>query len=369
MKRALLVATVGGFVPQFEMNDVKLLRELGYDIHYAANFGNNVYDYDEATLAGYGVKKHNVDMAKSPVRIFKHIAAYKRLKAIIESEQIDLIHCHTPVGGALARLAASSSKRAVKVIYTAHGFHFYKGAPVLSSRIFYFIERYLARRTDAIVTINQEDYDNASRFRLRSGGRVYKISGVGINLDRFHGGTQRENTGGLHIVTVGELNKNKNHKVVIDAIKKLGRTDIYYTIYGQGTYEAYLRQYIESCGLGEYIELKGYTREPERVLLKADCFVFPSKREGLGMAALEAMACGLPVISGDNRGTREYMRNGYNGIICPANSSDEYAQAIERLAGSYKERADMGRNARTTAEGYDIRNTEEAMRQVYSSVM
>lgn len=367
MKRALLVATVGGFVPQFEMNDVKLLRELGYDIHYAANFDNNVYAYDEASLAEYNVKKHNVNMAKSPFKVLKHISAYKRLKAIIETEDIDLVHCHTPVGGALARLAASRSKKYVKVIYTAHGFHFYNGAPVLSSSIFYFIERYLARKTDAIVTINQEDYDNASRFRLRSGGRVYKISGVGINLDRFHGGTLRETTGGLHIVTIGEVNKNKNHKVVIDAIKKLGRTDIYYTIYGQGTYEAYLRQYIERCGLGAYIELKGYTKEPERVLPEADCFAFPSKREGLGMAALEAMACGLPVISGDNRGTREYMRNGYNGIICYANSRDEYAEAIARLAGSYEERADMGRNARTTAKGYDLRNTEEAMRLIYSS--
>ncbi len=376
MKQVLLVATVGGFVPQFELNDVKLLREKGCKVHYAANFSYNVYSVTDDLLKKNEIDKHQLDIAKSPFKLRANYRAYKQLKSLIDRENIELIHCHTPVGGVIARLAAARSYKKPKVIYTAHGFHFYKGAPILNWCTYYVAERILARKTDVIVTINEEDYRCASKFHLRKGGKVYKIPGVGLNLQRFKREDDNNLKNDLHsdykaskvkLITVAEINKNKNHQVVIEAIAELGRDDIYYDIYGGGPNEGSLRELIAKLDMEKYIKLKGYTKEPEKVLKEADVFLFPSLREGLGMAALEAMALGLPVISNDNRGTREYMKDGYNGFVCTHGDITEYVKAIEKLSDSKELRKNMGDNAKITAERFDIKHTEETMRLVYDT--
>ena len=368
MIKVLLVATVGGFVSQFEMNDVKLLQDKHCKVHYAANFDNNIYHLEEKKYEKNHIETHNISIAKSPFNLLKNIKAYKEIKKIIDSEGIKYIHCHTPVGGVIARLAAARSKMKPKVIYTAHGFHFYKGAPAKNWCMYYPIEKYMARVTDAIVTINKEDYKRASKFKLRSNGKVYKIPGVGIDLNRFKfEGHYPE----FKLISVSEINDNKNHKVVIDAIKKLanqGET-VYYDIYGKGVNEEYLKKYIKKLGLEKYISLKGYIVQPENALKEASCFVFPSLREGLGVAAIEAMACGLPVIAKDNRGTREYMVDGHNGIVCKKNDANEYAEAILKLKYSVELRQTMGKNACETAKKFSIRNTEIIMKQVYDAII
>lgn len=372
MKQVLLVATVGGFVPQFELNNVNLLKKIGCGIHYAANFDCCVYSVTDKLLEKQNIVKHQLDISKSPFRVIKNYQAYRVLKELIDDENIELVHCHTPVGGVVARLAAARSRNKPKVIYTAHGFHFYKGAPLLNWCIYYMVEKYLARKTDVIVTINEEDYKRASKFRLRKGGSVYKIPGVGLNIVRFSRKDDiiKDNARrGIKLITIGELNKNKNHKVVIEAIAKLGRNDIYYDIYGSGIYEEKLRQLIRELGMQEYIKLKGYIEEPENALKEADCFVFPSLREGLGMSALEAMACGLPVIAKDNRGTREYMKDGYNGLVCIAGTVEEYIKAILRMVDSKENMAIMGTNAVDTAERFSIMYTNDIMQKVYNTLV
>lgn len=396
MRKVLFVATVGGFVSQFEMNDVRLLQDKACEIHYAANFDNNVYHLEEKVYEKNYIKTHNVPMAKSPFSISKNYKAYKEIKKIIDSEDITMVHCHTPVGGVIARMAAARSKNKPKVVYTAHGFHFYKGAPLANWCIYYFVERMMARCTDVIVTINEEDYQQACRFKLRLDGRVYKIPGVGIDLDRY----KKEDIQNIQkligekdifkeneiksikdkkdsrnvvfrIISISEINKNKNHKVVIKAIKNLVQQGqaVYYDIYGKGSNEEFLQKYIDKLRLRDYVKLKGYIAKPEEVLRSADCFVFPSIREGLGMSALEAMACGLPVIARENRGTKEYMVNGHNGIVCRTNDAKEYSEAILKLRNSVETCKTMGRNARETVKKYSVAHTEVIMRQVYDSVL
>lgn len=377
MRKVLFVATVGGFVSQFEMNDVRLLQDKSCEVHYAANFDNNVYHIEEKIYEKNYIKTHNVPLAKSPFSISKNYKAYKDIKRIIDSENISLVHCHTPVGGVIARMAAVRSKSKPRVVYTAHGFHFYKGAPLVNWCIYYFIERMMAGCTDAIVTINEEDYQRACGFNLRADGRVYKIPGVGIDLDRYRKEKKliksniEDKDIRFRIVSVSEINKNKNHKVVIKAIKNLMAHGefVYYDIYGKGQNEGSLRKYIDKLGVGDYVKLKGYIVKPEEVLHNADCFVFPSIREGLGMSALEAMACGLPVIARENRGTKEYMVNGHNGIVCRTDNAKEYAEAILKLKNSEESRKVMGRNARETVRKFSIAHTEVIMRQVYDSLV
>ena len=175
-KKALLVTTVSGFVPQFEMPNVAILKELGYEIHYASNFNNPSYGTNNKRLEGTGIICHQVDFERSPFNK-KNLQAYKQLVKIMKDENIALVHCHTPMGAVLARLAAK--KCGIKdVLYTAHGFHFFKGASIKNWLIYYPVERFLSRYTGTQICINIEDFNNAKKFKAAN---VEYIAGVGID--------------------------------------------------------------------------------------------------------------------------------------------------------------------------------------------
>lgn len=371
MKKALILTTTSGFLSQFELNNVRLLQEKGYQVHYATNFGVPVYEVKDKTLVNMGVVLHHISIEKSPSRIKKNIWAYKELKRIIDREEIDVVHCHNPVGGLLGRLAAHMSKRKPYVIYTAHGFHFFAGAPKKNWMLYYPVEKYLARFTDIIITINHEDYDRASKFKYKKDGHAAIIPGVGVDTTRYTPGGSHEQTvdhDSFHILSAGELNANKNHQVVIDAIASLNLRNIRYSICGEGPLRKKLQEYIDDKGLGDRIHLPGYCYDMPQMLKSADLFIFPSYREGMGMAALEAMASGVPVIAADNRGTREYMQDGVNGIVCNPAKPQEFARAIMQMYNNGKQREAYARNALQTIERFALEKTAQEMRQIYGAL-
>lgn len=376
MKKALFVTTISGFLPQFEKNDVRILQEKGYQIHYASNFNHPVYEFDREELKRQGIVMHQIDIAKSPLKIGSNIRAFWQLKKIIENEKIELIHCHNPVGSVVGRCAAVFNRRKPYVIYTAHGFHFYEGAPAVNWVLYYTAERFLSHCTDQLVTINKEDYGRAEKFPLRKGGRAVQIHGVGVDRKRFCPRPELRlekrkqlhiPEDAFHIVTAAELNDNKNQKVIIEAIARLGRKDIYYSICGKGPNEKILRELIVKKGLKKQVQILGYRTDMEEILATADCFAFPSRREGLGIAAVEALCCGVPLIVSDNRGTREYAVDGYNSIVKAAEDIEGFQEAIGRLCSDKKYRDMLAGNCRNSAEMFGIEKVEETMRQVYGT--
>ena len=286
MKRILFVTSISGFLPQFEKNDVKILKEMGGEIHYASNFHHPVYAYGEKELDE--IVLHQIDIEKSPRKVFHNIKAIRQLVRIIDENHINLIHCHNPMGGVCGRIAAVLSKNKPYVIYTAHGFHFYKGAPILNWLFFYPVERFLSRFTDQLITINREDYERACRFPLRSKEGAVQIHSVGVDKRRFCprkeiAASKRKELGipqdAFHIVTAAELNKNKNQKVVIRAISGITDKNIYYSICGRGPYKKELEGLIKELHLENKVRLLGYRTDMEEILQTADCFAFPSRRD------------------------------------------------------------------------------------------
>lgn len=374
-KKALIVTTISGFLPQFEMNDVRILQEYGYEIHYASNFCNPVYSFDKEELKKKGIRLHHIDIAKSPFAIGKNFKALHQLRKLITEENITLVHCHNPMGGVVGRLAAGSVKNKPYTIYTAHGFHFYKGAPLLNWLLYYPAEKFLAHKTDYIITINKEDYDRAKKFRLKKNGDVARIHGVGVDTTRFSKRPEAEvfkrkqlgiPENAFHIVTAAELNTNKNQKIIIEAIAELGKRDIYYSICGKGPNAENLEELIRENHLESQVKLLGYRTDMEEILQTADCFAFPSIREGLGIAAVEALACEVPLIVADNRGTREYTNDGYNGIVCNAGSMLSFEKAIERLYSDKEYRLQLTVGCRKIAERFSKEATGEMMRLIYA---
>ena len=364
VKKSLIITTVGGFVSRFEMDNVHIMQKLGYEVHYAANFNNTVYEFDKNELINNGIVLHHVDIDKNPYNIVSLYKNYKEILEIAKTEKINLIHCHTPVGGVLGRLVGR--KIDCKVIYTAHGFHFYKGAPMKNWMFYYPVEKILARYTDCLITINEADYKQSQKMKAK---HTVRIPGIGIDLDRFKPGRKYERTGDIfRVVSVGELNQNKNHQVVIKAINLLNDKNIQYDIYGKGDGKERLEKMIAEYHMNDQVHLRGYVNDTRSVLYNADCFVFPSIREGLGMAALEAMACGVPLIAADNRGTREYARHGENAYVCEPNDEESFAYYIKKIKENPETAEELLANALKTVQWFSKEHTDKIMEQVYTVV-
>ena len=372
-KKVLLVTTVSGFVPQFEMNNVRILQSMGYEVHYASNYHMPVYTDNNDRLNGTGIIQHQIDFVRSPFSM-KNLRAYKQLKNLMKEIPFELVHCHTPMGGVLARLAANRVGIS-HVIYTAHGFHFFQGASWKNWLCFYPVERALAKYTDVLITINQEDYEQAKSFKLRDEGTVVLIQGVGIDTNRqcvTKDDALREKLGltkkQIVFTSVGELTKRKNHEVVIRAmaetVKK--RQDISYLICGSGVLEEYLRNLISELNLEQNVKLLGYCTNVMDILQITDCFVFPSKQEGLPVAVLEAMNAQLPVICSKIRGNIDLIEEKKGGFLIANNSIEEYAKKMLVLAEKTELRKQFGSYNKEHVRRYDQTVVSEHMKLVYS---
>lgn len=372
MKKALLVTTVSGFVPQFEMNNVRILQQMGYEVHYASNYHMPSYGNDNSRLDGTGIIRHQVDFERSPFTL-KNIAVYKQLKKVMEEEQFDLVHCHTPMGGALARIAAHNTKTG-PVLYTAHGFHFFKGAPLVNWLCYYPVEKMLSHYTDVLICINQEDYERAKKKFYAK--QVIKIPGVGIDIKRIENidvdrNKKREDLGigkdQKVLLFVGEMTKNKNHRLIIEAVAKLHDSSITAVFCGHGQEEQHLRELAKTLHVEEQIRFLGYRKDVLEIYKIADLFVFPSMREGLPVALIEAMASGLAVVCSDIRGNRDLIEEGKGGILIKGDSLEEYCKNIKMLKSNDKERIKMGDFNKNKVAQFSIDEVERVMYRIYSS--
>jgi len=365
MRKALIVATIGGFLPVSEINNARLLQELGFEVHYAANMKNRIYEYDEQKLIDEGFILHHVEFSKNPFHFKRLIESIQEVKEIIKEFKIEVVHCHTPVGGVVGRLSSwLVEENRPKVVYTAHGFHFYKGAPFLNWLLYYPVEYFLSGITDCLVTINEEDFQRAQKMHAK---QVIHIPGVGIDLKRFSP-KKKEVHNNFYIISMGELNKNKNHSTVIKALALLRDNSIQYEIYGNGPDWDGLQKMIKDYQLEKQVFLRGFEIEIEKKLVDADCCIFPSYREGLGLAALEAMACGIPLIVSDNRGTREYMRHNINGLVCDPDDVEGFARAIVAIKSNPTFADSMAEEALQTVQAFSVEKSIRIMRALYETL-
>ncbi|MBQ9416038.1 MAG: glycosyltransferase [Clostridia bacterium] len=300
--KALIVASVASMIDQFNRRNIALLQSLGYEVTVATNFvrcGTITSERCQVLkrdLAALNVTLEQVDFPRSPAHVLQLKKAIRQLKAIAKRTHFDLVHCHSPIGALVSRWVFRKYRhKGTRVIYTAHGFHFCKGSPIKNWILYYPIEKICSKWTDELITINQEDYELAKR-KMKA-GRVEYVPGVGIDTETFANATvdkdkKREELGipkdAKVLLSVGELNDNKNHQLVIKAIAQLGDANIHYVIAGQGCKEQYLREL--ALKLNVNLHLLGFREDVKELYKMADVFVFPSKREGLPVALMEAIA-------------------------------------------------------------------------------
>ena len=380
MKKVLMLTSVASMIDQFNMENINILKEKGFEIHVVANFQfgstttqERINDLNQK-LRSLGITVHDIAIYRNVFSLM-NIKPYKEVKKLINKEKFDLIHCHSPIGSVITRLAAKKArKNGTKVIYTAHGFHFFKGAPLKNWILFYPVECFLSRYTDVIITINREDYNRAKKS-FRAGGIEY-IPSVGVDTKKFgevviDKSVKRKELGinedSFVILSVGELNKNKNHETIIKSIAKLKNSNISYIICGQGNLENKLNILINELGLQEQVKLLGYRIDIDEISKVSDLFALPSMREGIGLAALEAMAAGLPVVTSNVHGILDYSIDGKTGYACCPRDVDGFAKAINKIIGDSTLRQSMGEYNKKAVMKFDVNKVNTEMRKIYSN--
>jgi len=358
--KVLFIATVTEHIKAFHIPYLKWFKEQGAEVH-VATFGDEEIPYCDV--------KHNISVARSPFRL-DNIKAYNQLNAILKKEKYDIIHGHTPMGGILTRLCGKKyRKNGTSIIYTAHGFHFYKGAPLLNWLLYYPTEKWLSKYTDKLITINKEDYELAKQKMKAK--NTYYVSGVGIDTNKFAASTARKETkrdelgipyDATVFVSIGELSKRKNHHTTIKAIKESNIENGYYIIVGRGDLDKELKDLCKSLGIEEQVLFLGYRKDTADLLHMSDVFLFPSLQEGLPVALMEAMAAGLPCVASTIRGNTDLMEDGKGGFLCSTNDVKEYARAIEKIIESA---GDMGKYNQTKVKEFDIAAVMEQMKEMY----
>lgn len=366
MKKILFTATVDSHILNFHIPYIKWFKEQGYEVHVASNGTKNI---------PYVTKKFNIPFERDPFK-FANYKAYKELKYIIENNDYVLIHCHTPVGSVITRLAAKNvCKTGTKIIYTAHGFHFYKGAPIKNWLLYYPIEKYFSKHTDCIITINDEDYITAKK-KLKC-KLVQKVNGVGVDLEKFTKQTDEikkklrkkynYNDTDFILFFAGELNFNKHQDLLIKSIKEIKNEipQIKLLLAGEGPLKNYYEKLSIKLGVKANIEFLGHRKDIENLLCISDIVVSSSRREGLPVNILEAMATGLPLVVTDCRGNRDLVINNVNGFVIKLDNVKDFANAIRILYELPDLRKKFGNESIKKVKKYSLNKVKSEYINIY----
>lgn len=366
MKKILFVATVAEHFYYFHLPIFKMFKEKGWQVDVACHGERELPFCDN---------KYEIPIKRSPTDK-DNLKAYRELKKIIKNGNYDIIHCHTPMGGILARLAAlGERKKGTTVIYTAHGFHFYKGAPTLNWMIFYPIELAMSTVTDCLVTINNEDFEFAKKHLKAK--RAEKVDGVGYNSDLYYKISAEEKSrlraekgisdDEIILIYVAEMNANKNQGMLIRAMQRLKNEvpNIRLLIVGADHFDGKYIKLAEESGVSDCIDFLGHRNDACDLVHLSDIAVGSSLREGLPVNVMEAMACGLPLVLSDNRGHRELCRDGYNGYTVAPNDDSAMAEKIKQLINDKELYTRISNNGIEYAQGFSKERVLKEMETVY----
>lgn len=332
MKRILICSTIIATVKAFLVPHIDMLKQMGYVVDVAGQM-------DSCDINGIADHVYNIQFERNPFSR-QNLKAAKQLKSIVRQNQYDIIHFHTPVAGAFGRYTIKELRnQGTRILYTAHGFHFYKGAPLLNWLIYYPVEKYLSKYTHTLITINNEDYERATKKFKKT--EVVYVPGVGLDVDKFKNTVidrvQKRCELGVPenatvLLSVGELNKNKNHIIGIRAMALCKNENLYYLVCGQGPLKDPLKKEAVKLGVGDRVFFLGSRNDIPEILKASDIFIFPSLREGLPVSLMEAMASGLPCIASNIRGNRDLSPR----YVINKNSVEEYTDIINRITLNIK---------------------------------
>ena len=368
--KILYVTTISQTMNSFFKPHIKMLVEEGHQVDIACNYNDLALD---SLYSELGCNFHQIDFSRSPLSL-SNIKACKQLKDVVKKGEYDIVHCHTPNAAAVTRLVCRKfrKKNNLKVFYTAHGFHFYKGAPLKNWGIYYPIEKICSYFTDVILTMNQEDYMLATR-KMKSKTVKY-VHGVGLDVSKFNNvKVDRKDkrheisvpNDSVLLISVGELIKRKNHEVILRSLARINNPNLHYAIVGKGPLLDELKVMVDELNIEDKVHFLGYRRDVPELYKVSDLCCFPSVHEGLPVALMEAMACGLPVVCSDIRGNNDLITNEESGFLVKTYDIDGYVNAINRIVEEDDLKVAFSEKSLSNVQGFRTEVVLEEIKRFY----
>lgn len=345
--------------------------EMGYEVILGVN---RKYP-EKLNCRELPIKFYNSHTYRSILSFKDNYIAYRNLCNVLKKGDVDVIHCNTPVGGLIGRICGKKYK-VKKVIYTAHGFHFYKGAPIFNNTVLKWTEKIMAHWTDILITLNEEDYQAAKKMKLKKNGKVYKIPGVGIDTNIYKNNCIDRNKLRQSInikdsdfvcISIGRLDKNKNNKASIESIYQMHRKDVHLIICGEGDELNKLLELVNKLGMNDRVHFLGFRKDIPDLLYISDIFISLSEREGLPRATMEAMAAGLPCIVSEIRGNVDLIDENKGGHLISLQEFDIIPSILISLIENKSLREDYGIHNQNKIKQFDILNVKHEVADIYNS--
>lgn len=362
-KKILVITTTDNMIWQFLIPHIQFLQQYNEVECVCAKTG---FWFDELKDK-YNLKMHEINFARNPFKP-RNIKAYRELCKLQKENNFDLIYSQQPVGGLMGRLLAKKYK--IPCFYTAHGFAFLKGGSKIKNFVFRNVEKYLAKYTDVLITINDEDFSACKNWKAKA---KYKISGIGVDNKKIDNAKPREQTRqdlGLEdefvVLTVAEFTKNKNYPTMLGAISKLADKNIKYIICGTGSEMENMKEYAHKLGLDDKVKFLGYVKNVGDIMSASDVFFLASHREGLALSVIESMNFGLPIVGSNVRGIRDLIEAGKNGFVCEKDDVDGFAEKLCKLYDDKEMRNQMGKESQKISQKYSIDNVKSELEQIYN---
>lgn len=369
-KKILVLATTDNMIWQFLLPHIKHMQQRGNIVECCcAKTGFWFEDIKTQT----GVEVHEINFTRNPLSV-KNLKAYSVLKKLQKQNNYDIIYCQQPVGGLMGRLLGHKFK--LPVIYTAHGFHFYKGCSLVNKLVYKPVEEILSKYTNTLITINEEDFENAKKMKAKN---VYKISGIGVDKNKFEKENfdkkDFRNSLGLNaedkvILTISELNQNKNYLTMLDAIKILVEKDksIKFVSCGRGEWEERIKNYAKELNVQDNCVFLGFRKDISKIIQVSDVFFHASFREGLTLSVMESMAFGLPCVVSNVRGNRDLIKDGVGGFVCEPLDSQGFANKIQTILKDKTLYKNISKFNKEESKKYMIDNVIEELDKIYNEI-
>lgn len=365
-KKIMMLCTTDNMIWQFLLPHIKHLESLGNTVECVC--AKTGFWFEELEKQ-HGIKMHEINFARSPLSP-KNLKGYKQLKKLQRQEKFEVVYCQQPVGGVMGRLLAKKYK--LPCIYTAHGFHFFKGNSKIKNFIFKTIENYCSKWTDALITINEEDYQAALKMNAK---KVYKINGIGYDPKKYQEGRKRENIRkelGLidefTILTVAEIIKRKNYETMINAINELKEENIKFLICGRGQDKEEIEQKVKDLGLEQKVQFLGYRKDINDIMIASDLYLLPSYQEGLTLSIIEALHFGLPVVTSTARGNKDLIEDVKGGFVCNPDDHKAIAEKIKLIKENESLRNLMKQENLKNSKNYDIDVVQKQLEEIYKEI-
>jgi glycosyltransferase involved in cell wall biosynthesis len=365
--KIMMIATTDNMIWQFMLPHIKHLQAMGNEVECVC--AKTGFWFDELKEK-HNLIVHEIDFGRNPLKV-KNFKAYKKLKELQKERNFNLIYSQQPVGGMMGRLIGKKFK--IPVIYTAHGFHFFKGCPFINKVIYKPVEKWLSKYTDVLITINEEDYQNALQMKAK---QVFKINGIGIDTNKikvedFDRIAFKQELGlkpeDKVILTVSEINENKNYITMLQTIKQLVQDDknIKFVSCGTGVWREKIQDYAKELEIQDNVIFLGYRKDVGKIMQISDLFFHASFREGLTLSVMEAMSFGLPCVVSNVRGNRDLIVDGKGGFVVEPTDADRFADKIALILNNADMYSQFGEFNKEESKKYTVANVTKQLEEIY----